>query len=120
MKANELRIGNTINLHRKPINISAGFIARYDFEEKNGFNLLVSAEPIPLTEDWLLKLGFIENPYDDRYELGSWYLNCDKTRGILDIWPDNIIGEFVYLQYVHQLQNLYFALTGTELIINKP
>jgi hypothetical protein len=70
--------------------------------------------PIPLTEDWLLKLGF--NKYFDKgkfkiipkarlgYEKGRTYFN---SWTILEKQPE----------YVHELQNLYFALTGEELII---
>lgn len=73
---------------------------------------LIDIEPIPLTEEWLLRFGFESNPYQDRYELGEIYIDCDKTRGKLELWESktNII-----INTVHQLQNLYFALTGKEL-----
>ena len=69
--------------------------------------------PIPLTEEWLLKFGF-EKTTNEYY---------DKNNGLV-IWID---GQFINIEwkdrflisytYVHQLQNLYFALTNTELEI---
>lgn len=77
-------------------------------------------DPIPLTEELLIKLGFEkDNDADDpisffcfgadflfhRIEFdGEWYLITDEGQ------------ENRNVQYLHQLQNLYFALTGTELI----
>ena len=72
-------------------------------------------KPIPLTEEWLLKFGF-EQLDDDAdimyYQRGHFGINT---------WMDN--SKFWMrsctpsptIQYVHQLQNLYFALTGEEL-----
>lgn len=71
--------------------------------------------PIPLTEEWLIKLGF--NNYFEKgkiniipkgrlgYENGRTYFN---SWTILEKQPD----------YVHELQNLYYALTKEELTLN--
>lgn len=70
---------------------------------------------IPLTEEWLLKFGFLSNPYDDIYELDGFYLDAI----CIDL---NLGVQYYYngleIKYVHQLQNLYFALTGTELYVD--
>ena len=74
-------------------------------------------EPIPLTEDWLKRLGLTQYSRET-YNIGLiWveYYNSTEWEVSLttDCYPSDI-------QYVHQLQNLYFALTGEELkIINK-
>ena len=68
-------------------------------------------KPIPLTEEWLLKFWFISNPYEDRYEKGSIHIECIKTKGETYLWIENM----PHIKYVHQLQNLYFVLTGEEL-----
>jgi len=67
-------------------------------------------EPIPLTEEWLLKFGF-------KNYSRIWY-------GRDDFWSCRMIDEGVEfphvelsINYVHHLQNLYFALTNTELEI---
>ena len=66
--------------------------------------------PIPLTKEWFLKFGFKKEGNTAKY----W------TLGTVDLWE--ISGTYVNdldyeVKYVHQLQNLYFALTGEELII---
>lgn len=64
-------------------------------------------EPIPLTEEWLLRFGYTKISNNSFIITGHciWICNdlfrCDKN-GIV-------------LKHVHQLQNLYFALTNQEL-----
>jgi hypothetical protein len=109
MKAEELRIGNWIRYAGKEIELT-----------RQKFKLCVFTlgldelhEPIPLTEEWLMiKSGYglvsIEsNLWISQKEDGIFYLTDDKD----DFISNNPI------KYVHQLQNLYFALTGTELTI---
>ena len=71
-------------------------------------------KPIPITEEWLLKLGFFK--YNNAYVLEKPNENIMNFK--FSIWSDFTYNssEFpVELKYVHQLQNLYFALTGTHL-----
>ena len=119
MKGSELRIGNlfieeysskiieVIGLEKIKITFSGLFLDKWQ------------AKPIALTEEWSLKFGFIkesdyffikinpfgtciyldieENIYQIGCENGSWY---SHNAGI---------------KHVHQLQNLYFALSNEEL-----
>lgn len=73
-------------------------------------------EPVQLTSEWLLKFGFIKK-YNYEYHFSkspfSVILNPLKH--------DFLFNNFVVsteIKYLHQLQNLYFALTGTELKSN--
>ena len=71
-------------------------------------------KPIPLTEEWLLKFGFFK--YNNAYVLEKPSENIMNFK--FSIWNDFTYNssEFpVELKYVHQLQNLHFALTGTHL-----
>jgi len=118
MKANELRFGNLIRHTHCEIltSILKGKIIEVNFSNDPEYVCNVRPElyePIPLTEEWLLKFGFIDT--------GSYYL-----KGAFSIakmpWTNGKIGLYAYamdysmeLKYVHQLQNLYFALTGEEL-----
>src|SRR5690606_23732350 len=68
---------------------------------------------IPLTEQWLIDLGLKRMP-ESEYTLDSYDLAGFK------LWMNK--GKFLFndkinIDYVHQLQNLYFALTGEELTI---
>lgn len=123
MEAKELRIGNLITrndlgtseprietileLRKDKVFTSGPVTAICDYEDLN---------PIPLTEEWLINLGyeadceFSENPMHFRKD------------GYL-IWkPASIFYDDLYrieLKYVHQLQNLYFALKGKELTLKE-
>lgn len=63
---------------------------------------------IPLTEEWLKKFN-LERTDDSE----AW------SKGSFRVFPDwngkQVIYNSTCLEYVHQLQNLYFALTGKEL-----
>jgi hypothetical protein len=132
LKSSELRIGNFLR-------------AKKDYHNQFHGNGIVSSieqtkfvildhypgkwfEPIPLTEEWLLKFGYCKKigarvgyGYDcghgimrviqynaTLYQYRTWS-NIDRLNGFS--WNKTRID------YVHQLQNLYFALTGEELTL---
>jgi hypothetical protein len=108
MDAKELRIGNWINNGEQNIRVSA-----------TAFNTDIShCKPIELTEEWLLKFGL--------EKISIWTFSLNLV-GNLDLiyysgekgWSVGLksYSDFSNLKYVHQLQNLYFALTGKELKI---
>ena len=120
MKAEYLRIGNYVYDGKEAIAIDI-ISLRYMVDNK-GIEIF---KPIPLLDEWLDKLGF-KKEFDGCY-------STEKTA--FPIWRNihnNVVGlkwnEFyagtggviksvVHLKHVHQLQNLYFALTGKELVI---
>lgn len=123
----ELRINNWIEL-RYPRGLELDQVKKIDASEKaftsnrilNSINDIDSdlAEPIPLTEELLLKCGFDENMVLSTIE-GEirYYGDGDINIG----GEDSCTLGMVYIakcKYLHQLQNLYFALTGEELEIN--
>jgi hypothetical protein len=75
-------------------------------------------KPITLTEEWLIKFGFIEWDYkqfQSPYYSGSHYVI--KT-GIPSPFNYMVNDKLImHIKYVHQLQNIYFLLTGQELKI---
>jgi len=120
MKANELRVGNLVERDGnilEVIRVAKDGIVNYDLVRKsqgmhvNSGNVI----PIPLTEEWLSKFGFEKN------ENGFFDLIKDSEVEILirdDYWTcDGIVFSLFNLKYVHQLQNLFFVLTGEELKI---
>lgn len=83
-----------------------GFIHKY--EPGKYFDI----EPILLTEEILLKCSG-HNKYSNVYFIGK--LNFDvNTIGKIRF---HYSGKIVYLDFLHQLQNLTFCLTGKELNI---
>ncbi len=125
MKTSHLRIGNLVQFENEFHHIAAiqwDKTIRLKCEDSTHANYyrgtigcygMYSIDPIPLTEEWLLKFGFISNPYEDRYEKGLIHVECDKTKGATYLWINNM----PHIKHIHQLQNLYFAITGEELTI---
>lgn len=111
MKENELRVGNYVNLPHGDCQILYFLKVGVHLTDGNG-GTFHSLKPIPLTEEWLVKFGL--NNYPNRknfYNLGEYSILL-TTETTLFYIGRNIIK----IKYVHQLQNLYFALTGEELI----
>lgn len=80
-------------------------------------------KPIPLDEEWLGLLGFVKGFASNGIPIYSnstinIYLHGSRLGlydGHLDLDDGNCFKPV--LEYVHQLQNLHFALTGEELTI---
>jgi hypothetical protein len=117
MRANELRIGNLVKHIDKDSVFTVKGIDLLGIDCENDIESMYSSYEmlyyVKLTEEWLLKFGFASNPYQDRYEKGLIHVECDKTKGKIQVWIEKIPR--IRFEYVHQLQNLYFALTGEEL-----
>jgi hypothetical protein len=85
-----------------------------------GIYLCKDIEPVFLTEEWLLKFRFEKVKRDyvmgihDRIFSGLMKFQFDR---LLQMWIFSVgkYKDITRIQYVHQLQNLYFALTGNEL-----
>jgi hypothetical protein len=108
MKASELRIGNYVYFH--------GDVEEINIDHFNIFNIKKDGAllPIPLTEEWLLRFGFEKNGNNQFILMeGSVDILFNKD---LNGWTcDGINFSINMTEHVHQLQNLYFALTGEEL-----
>ena len=127
MKASELRIGNYVNLMLNHEDYETLTITTVDLAamEKNQGDY----EPIPLTEEWLLKFGFVkinhqmslnDGSMTYHYELNgddrNWQLYFDGR--VFSINENKLLRFHLHHnKYLHQLQNLYFAVTGEELKI---
>jgi len=109
MKANELRVGNWVKESDRLVHIHDGF----------GIDHAHNFDPIPLTEEWLVKLGF-KKINDNLFRLGHLqYRTGMLKKGSTGYNSCFMFGvkKITHIRRVHQLQNLYFALTGTELTI---
>jgi hypothetical protein len=116
MKANELRIGNWYDENGATKQVNPNTIEAVWVAER------IWCKPIPLTEEWLLKFGCQRTrqgwSISAEYSLYNPFTEFDtpssKYYGL--VLNDKYVTTRA-VQYVHQLQNLYFALTGEELTI---
>lgn len=112
MKAEELRIGNLVLLP----NGNEYKIERNDFQYISGLSNIEDYQPIPLTEQWLIDFGLLKKPNHKCFHIKGMEFDLPIMSGG---YHDNECGldeeNRITLFYVHQLQNLYFALTGEEL-----
>jgi hypothetical protein len=111
MKANEVRIGNFIFKDAKKYTVNLFTIS----------DILIFPNyfrPIKINEKWLLALGFklySESDYRIKFELKEFEFFFPKIK---DYHREGLYFrdvEITKIKYVHQLQNLYFVLTGEEL-----
>jgi hypothetical protein len=120
MKATELRIGNYVNKKNRFGEIEQieiyGISARQNvYDEDDSIFGCDELIPILITNEWLLKFGFIKNDCDN-YELEyTFKLNASFTIINKDRCYFYIDAPNHEIKHVHQLQNLYFALTNEEL-----
>jgi len=126
MEAKELRIGNFFNEKYSSETIKVVGLSEDRIDFSGCYLSKWQCEPIPLTEEWLLKFGF-ENKESKIYFLmvNKWgfAIGSDGSYGLYnnqDAWNrGESFSNRETIDYVHQLQNLYFALTGEELEIKK-
>lgn len=113
LNAHELRIGNLFQEQKTKEIIMVTELSI----DKIGFSGLFEkgwqAEPIILTEEFLIKLGFVKK--DEGYGI----LTSMKQAVLISFGNHNCaINGLSFnnpIKYVHQLQNLFFALIGEEL-----
>ena len=124
MKVSDLRIGNYLNSKQGHVivtEIRTNNIVKIQ-DNTSSFDVATCLQPIEITKKWLLKLGFEYNNNYDNYVIRArdyynsvgwndedceWYYNNDRSDAGCYYITD--------IKYVHELQNLYFALTQEEL-----
>ncbi len=132
LEAKDLRIGNlvygvsdgqkilsdvvsldSVNLTEHPIWLISKYNQTSDEYE--------SVEPIPITEEWLLKLGFKEQNTEigSRFRKKNFYIakNTDFDFYLKDV-KSGIYIHLTKLDFVHELQNIWYCLNGKDLKIN--
>ena len=115
INANELRIGNYINVYDGVGPKYMYQVTGYDIDEIDGDG--TDCFPIPLTPEILEKCG-AEKEHNGWYKISicnDWsYIFWERRAGFeLSVNKHSIM--LTNIQYLHQLQNLYFALTNSEL-----
>lgn len=142
MDARELRVGNYVRLAEDfkfvETKAPAGTVCKVEAIKRNSLYLECKAgdgvcysevpvsmvEPIPLTEESLLECGFTKEYDSFCYGIELSYGRYLYNDGVNDNKLFASINSAEYplsripIAYLHQLQNVYFALTGEELQVN--
>ena len=120
MVAEELRIGNWVKyygLKAHPSQVTSitedeFWSGGYKVSDVTGNTAIDALEPIPITEQWLLEFGAREINHE--WNIGNLWIAYNKR---FRCWNLHLIDQPLKpIEYIHQLQNLYYALTGEELI----
>lgn len=123
----ELRIGDLVSANGSKCTVRG--IEEHQIKLDNGKVLSPDEiDPIPLSENILLQSGFVENENDQpyhEYNHDGFVINMFLIGEPVFLYcaDDTFKGDTVSysrpaLKYVHQLQNVYYALTGKDLKIN--
>lgn len=131
MKVEELRIGNLFKGNFGDDVYEVGYMTPGTemcvwIKGKNSFVKEADLEGIPLTEEWLVKFGF-EKPEcleeidrDFTKQVGFRYVDDLGNKEYAYVISSEVDDYSCYyyvtkeIKFVHQLQNLYYALTGGE------
>lgn len=122
--ATDYRIGNIIQYNNEIEStgtitaLIADFVAGLDYCQidyrTNKKHWLINIKPIEITEEWLMKIGYEKMPSGTYLQPNSgnfiWFEKGLKCCIAGEYYPENI-------KYIHQLQNLHFALTQRELVV---
>lgn len=131
MNSNELRIGSKIEVNglhghkimtvesigEKGTMLDNRRVIFFKEDDCQVGEFLLHCSGVKLTEEWILKAGFV---YFHRigqrifYHIGNLYIELWAKNGMCAVYyqSENVT---CFIHYLHQLQNLYFALTGEEL-----
>lgn len=107
MKQRELRLGNWVYSCKGGIEARVGILitgGQYPYE------------PIPLTEEWLVKFGF-ENRVGMQWYLGDIRVNMSTPTTMIFYKDEQNEMQRLILKdkFVHTLQNAWHLITGEEL-----
>ncbi|MFP3835344.1 hypothetical protein [Chryseobacterium sp. SIMBA_028] len=120
MDSKQFRIGNYINFGSTLSEITGvmaeeimfkyntGGEDRYALLQTPGINL------IPISEEWLLKFGFLKVLDHPVYRLDGIQI---EFNGVDSEWAVDLFSGKTDVDYIHQLQNIFFAIKGKELTL---
>jgi hypothetical protein len=132
----ELRLGSLINYNGNPMPVYSIDLGGHSFyrindiavNKKTGCTINGGEDvygAIAITEEWLQKLGFTQD-YDGFFllEVGRKAFRISTTEDNHMVYKHDIGRPWTPIHdgvaYIHQLQNLYYALSGQDLTLNEP
>jgi hypothetical protein len=123
MNERELRLGNYYDQFGNIHQVNGNVISELEKAPEGQ----LWCKPIPLTEEWLMKMGFVFVNDNKRY---GWYLEVSNNRCLFWCHSKEIQLEFIKdeieynntlfdfkCEHVHTLQNIFYCLCGEELTI---
>jgi hypothetical protein len=122
----ELRIGNYVKIGID-INLKSFFSTIEEISNMNNVVIvqnknfikvmpLNAIEPILITENWLLDFGFEWSIFHQAFHKNNFGFDINSLHGGgFDLTTFKRQVFISKINFVHELQNLYFALTGLEL-----
>lgn len=121
LKCADLRIGNYVNIEGDVVKVKEIYekSIHYANGEYESYATEDFIHPIELTEEILVKIGFEKFVKSFRMELSGCRLDyfIDKTLYIYKKHTNCCLIKDLEIkcEYIHQLQNSFFLLTGKEL-----
>lgn len=115
LTAQDLRIGNYVMYNGVIHTVLEIRVFNCELRNDEGYNIVEheEIEPIPLTEDILLKCGF------ECYEFDKGHPNQYRFKSRLIVIRNGYFYDYgtgIKIEFLHKLQNLYYEL-GNELKI---
>jgi hypothetical protein len=109
MKAKKYRIGNFVQINNKTIKLTPKYF--------KSFGVFKDIEPLILNEQWLIDFGFTNTNTIEFPNYEKLIYKCFVRNDRINFCNQH--GFIKNLKYVHELQNLFFAIEGKELIYSK-
>ena len=114
LDSHEIRLGNTYKVEMGDGTYKSDLINLEDLSNLLDDEIDDFYQAMEISKDWLLKLGFKYNEFEDMYQNNGY--DVDIEDGVYCHFYFCEYGDWYKdIDYVHQLENLYFALTGEEL-----
>lgn len=127
IKANELRIGNLVAIAGRALeiiwfNLDNALVRTTDSASNTMYANIYKMEGVPLSEEVFTSLGFAGDYLDHQHigyfhrdYLDIYYRKRRTEPGVYMVFVDDT--RIAFVQYVHEVQNLIFALNRSELTL---
>lgn len=123
MKVNELRVGNYI---KDTFDVTKHEVRQLDLED---FSAMLNYrnsihpntyQPVPLNDEWIKSFGFENSKTQDKFYTKDNSVGISTADYKFRFIQGNFVCQLVLrdIEFVHQLQNLYYALTNVELSVS--
>jgi hypothetical protein len=116
LDARDLRIGNWVDVPNKGF---TQILSVMDIEKV----IEQQALPIPTSKELILSLGFLPRSESNIYEIASArFVYHVAVKRVMIYHPGNMYTHWLgsHIDYIHQLQNIFYCITGYDLTLSPP